>query len=77
MHGSGGYGMLIGPTASKVAIEQFRAKLKTAPKNFIAQPTLALSTVPTCVEEGVAPRHVDLGLSCSRAATACASCPAA
>ena len=45
---------------SKVAIEQFRAKLKTAPKNFIAQPTLALSTCPTCVEQGVAPRHVDL-----------------
>ncbi len=60
VHGSGGYGMLIGPTASKVAIEQFRAKLKTAPDNFIAQPTLALSTSPTCVEEGVAPRHVDL-----------------
>ncbi|MBV9954750.1 MAG: circularly permuted type 2 ATP-grasp protein, partial [Pseudolabrys sp.] len=60
VHGSGGYGMLIGPAASKVAIEQFRAKLKTAPKNFIAQPTLALSTCPTCVERGVAPRHVDL-----------------
>ena len=60
VHGSGGYGMLIGPSASKVAIEQFRAKLKTAPKNFIAQPTLALSTCPTCVEQGVAPRHVDL-----------------
>jgi uncharacterized circularly permuted ATP-grasp superfamily protein len=60
VHGSGGYGMLIGPTASKVAIEQFRAKLKAAPKNFIAQPTLALSTCPTCVEAGVAPRHVDL-----------------
>jgi uncharacterized circularly permuted ATP-grasp superfamily protein len=60
VHGSGGYGMLIGPAASKVAIEQFRAKLKTAPKNFIAQPTLALSTTPTCVEQGVAPRHVDL-----------------
>ncbi len=60
VHGSGGYGMLIGPTASKVAIEQFRAKLKTSPKNFIAQPTLALSTCPTCVEAGVAPRHVDL-----------------
>ena len=60
VHGSGGYGMLIGPTASKVALEQFRAKLKTAPKNFIAQPTLALSTCPTCVELGVAPRHVDL-----------------
>jgi uncharacterized circularly permuted ATP-grasp superfamily protein len=60
VHGSGGYGMLIGPTASKIAIEQFRAKLKTAPKNFIAQPTLALSTCPTCVDAGVAPRHVDL-----------------
>src|ERR1043165_7077952 len=60
VHGSGGYGMLVGPMASKVAIEQFRAKLKTLPKNFIAQPTLALSTCPTCVEQGVAPRHVDL-----------------
>ena len=60
VHGSGGYGMLIGPSASKVAIEQFRAKLKNAPANFIAQPTLALSTSPTCVEAGVAPRHVDL-----------------
>jgi uncharacterized circularly permuted ATP-grasp superfamily protein len=60
VHGSGGYGMLIGPTASKVAIEQFRAKLKAAPDNFIAQPTLALSTSPTCVEQGVAPRHIDL-----------------
>jgi uncharacterized circularly permuted ATP-grasp superfamily protein len=60
VHGSGGYGMLIGPASSKVAIEQFRAKLKTYPKNFIAQPTLALSTCPTCVDQGVAPRHVDL-----------------
>jgi len=60
VHGSGGYGMLIGPTANKVAIEQFRAKLKTSPQNFIAQPTLALSTCPTFVDQGVAPRHVDL-----------------
>jgi uncharacterized circularly permuted ATP-grasp superfamily protein len=60
VHGSGGYGMLVGPTASKAEVEQFRAKLKTAPQNFIAQPTLALSTCPTCVEQGVAPRHVDL-----------------
>jgi len=60
VHGSGGYGMLIGPATSKIGIEQFRAKLKTSPKNFIAQPTLALSTCPTCVEQGVAPRHVDL-----------------
>jgi uncharacterized circularly permuted ATP-grasp superfamily protein len=60
VHGSGGYGMLIGPKASTAAIAAFRAKLKANPKNFIAQPTLALSTCPTCVEEGVAPRHVDL-----------------
>jgi len=60
VHGSGGYGMLIGPTANKATIAAFRSKLKLNPKNFIAQPTLALSTVPTCVEEGVAPRHVDL-----------------
>ncbi len=60
VHGSGGYGMLIGPSASKVAIEHFRAKLKTNPNNFIAQPTLALSTCPTCAEQGIAPRHVDL-----------------
>lgn len=60
VHGSGGYGMLIGPMADKAGIASFRAKLKAAPKNFIAQPTLALSTVPTCVDAGVAPRHVDL-----------------
>jgi uncharacterized circularly permuted ATP-grasp superfamily protein len=60
VHGSGGYGMLIGPKADKVAIAAFRTKLKSDPKNFIAQPTLALSTCPTCVEEGIAPRHVDL-----------------
>ena len=60
VHGSGGYGMLIGPAADKASIDAFRAKLKTHPKNFIAQPTLALSTCPTCVDSGVAPRHVDL-----------------
>ncbi len=60
VHGSGGYGMLIGPKADKAMIAGFRAKLKSNPKNFIAQPTLALSTCPTCVDEGVAPRHVDL-----------------
>jgi uncharacterized circularly permuted ATP-grasp superfamily protein len=60
VHGSGGYGMLIGPKADKSAIATFRAKLKSEPKNFVAQPTLALSTCPTCVEEGIAPRHVDL-----------------
>jgi uncharacterized circularly permuted ATP-grasp superfamily protein len=60
VHGSGGYGMLIGPKADKAQLAAFRAKLKSSPTNFIAQPTLALSTVPTCVEEGIAPRHVDL-----------------
>ncbi|TCT04707.1 circularly permuted type 2 ATP-grasp protein [Aquabacter spiritensis] len=60
VHGSGGYGMLVGPKADKAQIEVFRAKLKHDPANFIAQPTLALSTCPTLVEEGVAPRHVDL-----------------
>ncbi len=58
--GSGGYGMLIGPTASKAEIETFRRKLSASPEQFIAQPTLALSTCPTFVGAGVAPRHVDL-----------------
>jgi uncharacterized circularly permuted ATP-grasp superfamily protein len=60
VNGSGGYGMLVGPCASKAEIEAFRAKLIAHPDNFIAQPTLALSTCPTFVESGVAPRHVDL-----------------
>lgn len=60
VHGSGGYGMLVGPKADQAQIELFRNKLKHDPANFIAQPTLALSTCPTLVEEGVAPRHVDL-----------------
>ncbi len=60
VHGSGGYGMLVGPTASKAEIETFRAKLKAEPAKYIAQPTLALSTCPTLVESGVAPRHLDL-----------------
>ncbi|WP_395661747.1 circularly permuted type 2 ATP-grasp protein [Aestuariivirga sp.] len=60
VHGSGGYGMLVGPTSSKKEIEAFRARLKARPKNYIAQPTLALSTVPTFTNSGVAPRHVDL-----------------
>ena len=57
--GSGGYGMLVGPTASNAEIETFRAALIAQPERYIAQPTLALSTVPTLVEAGVAPRHVD------------------
>ncbi len=59
-HGAGGYGMLIGPKASKAEIEAFRARLKAAPHTYIAQPTLSLSTCPTFVEEGLAPRHIDL-----------------
>lgn len=57
--GSGGYGMLVGPTSSARQIEEFRAALIAEPHRYIAQPTLALSTVPTLVESGVAPRHVD------------------
>ena len=60
VHGSGGYGMLIGPTASKDEITEFRKKILAKPENYIAQPTLALSTCPTLVEAGIAPRHVDL-----------------
>ena len=60
VHGSGGYGMLVGPTATKDECESFRQKLKSQPEVFVAQPTLALSACPTLVKEGVAPRHVDL-----------------
>ncbi len=58
--GSGGYGMLVGPTSTKAQIEEFRAHLLAEPHRFIAQPTLALSTCPTLTDKGVAPRHVDL-----------------
>jgi uncharacterized circularly permuted ATP-grasp superfamily protein len=58
--GSGGYGMLVGPHAQKREIEDFARKLRHAPEGFIAQPTLSLSTCPTFVASGVAPRHVDL-----------------
>ena len=60
VHGAGGYGMLIGPCASKAEIAKFRELLKARPDNYIAQPTLSLSTCPTFVESGVAPRHIDL-----------------
>jgi len=59
-HGAGGYGMLVGPAASKAEIENFRVHLKANPEKYIAQPTLALSTCPTFVEAGIAPRHIDL-----------------
>jgi len=58
--GSGGYGMLVGPAATTAEIEDFRARLKARPEAYIAQPTLSLSTCPTFVESGIAPRHIDL-----------------
>jgi uncharacterized circularly permuted ATP-grasp superfamily protein len=64
VHGSGGYGMLVGPRSTKEQIEVFRLKIEDNPGNYIAQPTLALSTCPTFVEEGIAPRHVDLRPYC-------------
>ena len=60
VHGSGGYGMLVGPAASKKEVEDFRAKLIGNASNYIAQPTLALSSVPILAKEGLSPRHVDL-----------------
>jgi len=60
VHGSGGYGMLVGPTSTKEMHDLFREKILARPDNYIVQPTLALSTCPTYVANGVAPRHVDL-----------------
>jgi uncharacterized circularly permuted ATP-grasp superfamily protein len=60
VHGAGGYGMLVGPSASKQEIEDFRRALEANPAGYIAQPTLSLSSCPTFVEQGVAPRHIDL-----------------
>ena len=60
VHGSGGYGMLVGPHATTAERIAFAEKIKTFPERYIAQPTLSLSTCPTFVESGVAPRHVDL-----------------
>ncbi|MEM9522422.1 MAG: circularly permuted type 2 ATP-grasp protein [Pseudomonadota bacterium] len=64
VHGSGGYGMLVGPRATSDQIAAFRMKIEEDPENYIAQPTLSLSTCPTFVEEGIAPRHVDLRPYC-------------
>jgi uncharacterized circularly permuted ATP-grasp superfamily protein len=60
VHGAGGYGMLVGPAATQAEIEEFRKVLLTNPSGYIAQPTLSLSTCPTYVEQGIAPRHIDL-----------------
>ncbi|MGO1766921.1 MAG: circularly permuted type 2 ATP-grasp protein, partial [Advenella sp.] len=59
-HGAGGYGMLIGPAASRAELARFEQLIKEDPAKYIAQPTLALSTCQTFVDAGVAPRHVDL-----------------
>jgi uncharacterized circularly permuted ATP-grasp superfamily protein len=59
-HGAGGYGMLIGPAATKAEIEEFRARILSNPAKYIAQPTLSLSSCPTFVASGIAPRHIDL-----------------
>lgn len=60
VHGAGGYGMLVGPASTKAEVEDFRKALLANPSNYIAQPTLSLSTCPTFVDSGVAPRHIDL-----------------
>ncbi|HQY09804.1 MAG TPA: circularly permuted type 2 ATP-grasp protein, partial [Burkholderiaceae bacterium] len=60
VHGAGGYGMLVGPAATQAEIATFREHLLANPSNYIAQPTLSLSTCPTYVEKGIAPRHIDL-----------------
>ncbi len=59
-HGAGGYGMLVGPASTAAEREAFRARILAHPDQYIAQPTLALSTCPTFVESGLAPRHIDL-----------------
>jgi uncharacterized circularly permuted ATP-grasp superfamily protein len=60
VHGAGGYGMLIGAAATQAEIEDFKRALKARPEGYIAQPTLCLSSCPTYVDSGIAPRHIDL-----------------
>ncbi|MEN3753326.1 circularly permuted type 2 ATP-grasp protein [Mangrovibacter sp. SLW1] len=60
VHGAGGYGMLVGPRATRSEVEAFRERLLANPANYIGQETLALSTCPTFVDDGLAPRHIDL-----------------
>ena len=60
VHGSGGYGMLVGPASTKAQRDDFKKKIVARPDNYIVQPTLALSTCPTYVDDGIGPRHVDL-----------------
>ena len=60
VHGAGGFGMLVGPASTRAEREEFSVRLRAHPENYIAQPTLALSTCPTYVDSGIAPRHIDL-----------------
>ncbi|WP_372656586.1 circularly permuted type 2 ATP-grasp protein [Hydrogenophaga sp.] len=60
VHGAGGYGMLVGPASTKAEIEEFRKAIVAKPDGYIGQPTLSLSTCPTYVKSGIAPRHIDL-----------------
>jgi uncharacterized circularly permuted ATP-grasp superfamily protein len=60
VQGSGGYGMLVGPMSTHAQLDDFRKRIEANPGNYIAQPTLSLSTCPTFVEQGIAPRHLDL-----------------
>ncbi len=60
VHGSGGYGMLVGPAATAAQLDEFRERIVQNPEKYIAQPTLSLSTCPTFVDAGIAPRHIDL-----------------
>jgi uncharacterized circularly permuted ATP-grasp superfamily protein len=64
VHGSGGYGMLVGPASTKEECATYAERIKANPSDFIAQPTLALSACPTFVESGIAPRHVDFRPFC-------------
>ena len=57
---SGGYGIMVGPHSSKETHKQFAQLIESNPRNYIAQPTLALSTAPTYVDETIQPRHLDL-----------------
>jgi len=60
VHGAGGYGMLVGPASTQAEVEDFKLRVQANPSNYIAQPTLCLSSCPTFVESGIAPRHLDL-----------------
>jgi len=64
VHGSGGYGMLIGPKSTRAEIDTYAKRIRANPSEFIAQPTLDLSTSPTLGETGIVGRHVDFRPYC-------------